>query len=240
MIKLKRLLESVLNDGLIKAVSKYDFVRKMEMEKDDWSTEAVFDNDGLAFVLIMPSDDDTSLFLDAIDYLNSRANVLGWYPASVVVYYGFYNDGHMPIDKAISIIKSDKYDEITSVRIQYESKFGPEYNKGDLPKYIYHVTDKKYVDKIKKVGLVPRSKKKHSYHPDRVYFAEKLSTVSDLWKYGMNQYVPTPVFLKINTSKLPSNFRYFEDPQLPKRVKGFFTHQNIPPDAIKFLEVTPP
>ena len=109
-----------------------------------------------------------------------------------------------------------KYDEIT-----------------DVPEFVYHITDKKYLDKIKSIGLTPKTKSKLAFHPERVYVALDKDDVLRLWK-RMNIFIPDKqgILLKINTKGLDNVF--YNDPNFKN--KGVYTYNNIPSSNISNIE----
>ncbi len=94
--------------------------------------------------------------------------------------------------------------------------------------YLYHSTEKQYLEKILKIGLAPKSKNTRSFYPERIYLSpniEYLKAIKDqlsIDKFG--DYVD----LKIKN---------FSGLELYKDVRykgGFFTYNNIHP---KYIEV---
>jgi hypothetical protein len=109
-----------------------------------------------------------------------------------------------------------KYDEVTYV-----------------PKLIYHITDGKYLDKIKSIGLTPKTKSKLAYHPERIYVALNKEDTLNLWK-RMKMFIPKEkgILLTIDTGKLDNTF--YNDPNFQN--KGVYTYNNIVPQSIINIE----
>jgi len=155
-----------------------------------------------------------------ISELISFMNNMGYYPA------GFF-------DKHNMFVKN--YEELGDnlYGIRFEPKFDLEY----IPesRYLYHVTDGKHIDKIKKIGLTPRTKSKALYHPERIYLAKTFNdalnirtifTLSNLESdYGL-------VMLKIDLENLFIHLR--EDSQFNG---GIYTTDNIPPNHIEAVDL---
>lgn len=97
------------------------------------------------------------------------------------------------------------------------------------PNLLYHITKKSLLDKIKKQGLVPKSKSKKVYHPERVYFALDINSALALTKDFKQYFNDDMLLLTISTEKL-NNVKFYEDPDYAKF--GVFTLDNIPPQAI--------
>ena len=49
-----------------------------------------------------------------------------------------------------------------------------------MPSILYQITPTVNVDKILKIGLVPKSRSKASYHPDRVFLSKSLEDIEEL------------------------------------------------------------
>lgn len=96
--------------------------------------------------------------------------------------------------------------------------------------YLYHTTDKKNLDKVLSVGLIPKSKNTRSFYPERIYLSPNLEYMNSI-KYQLNTDKPAEyVYLKINN---------FDGLSLYKDVRfkgGFYTYDNIPPKYIEVIE----
>ena len=96
--------------------------------------------------------------------------------------------------------------------------------------YLYHTTDKKNLDKILSVGLIPKSKNTRSFYPERVYLSPSLEYMDSI-KYQLNTNKPAEyVFLKIKN---------YDGLSLYKDVRfkgGFYTFDSISPKYIEVIE----
>jgi hypothetical protein len=97
---------------------------------------------------------------------------------------------------------------------------------------LYHATERKNLEKIKRIGIVPKTKSKISSHPDRIYFTY---TLEDCWQMVENfkhLYLGEDyVVLKIDLSKITNrNIKFYNDPNYSNL--GIYTYWNIPPNAI--------
>lgn len=96
--------------------------------------------------------------------------------------------------------------------------------------YLYHTTDKKNLDKVLSVGLIPKSKNTRSFYPERIYLSPNLEYMNSI-KYQLNTDKPAEyVYLKIKN---------FDGLSLYKDVRfkgGFYTYDNIPPKYIEVIE----
>ena len=99
--------------------------------------------------------------------------------------------------------------------------------------YVYHITTKQAYNKIKKVGLCPKSHNKKSNHGKRIYFLSGNILKKDLELYADNLYPDNEevIILKIDIKKLEKergNINIYSDPQTINRYKGMFTYNAIP------------
>lgn len=115
-------------------------------------------------------------------------------------------------------------------------KLEPNLDKKDDSLYddVFHVTHNRFIEKIKKIGLVPKTNSKVSSHPDRVYFVKGIEGAKSLAKRFSNLEYKFPhnyVLLKIKKEAF-NNIRVFSDPNLKN--KGFYILGNIHPSSIDF------
>jgi hypothetical protein len=102
------------------------------------------------------------------------------------------------------------------------------YNK---PSIMYHVTPKRNVDKILKIGLVPKHKDKLVYHPDRIYLTDELELAWGLKKEFERIEKTECEILKVSTKDL--DIKLYSD--VDARQFGYYTMENIPPQFISIL-----
>lgn len=96
--------------------------------------------------------------------------------------------------------------------------------------YVYHATEKKYLDSIMKNGLIPKSKNTRSFYPGRVYLSPDIESMDyikgELEKDKSGDYV----YLQINNTP---NLKFYRDVRFKS---GFYTYNNIHPKNIKVIE----
>lgn len=95
--------------------------------------------------------------------------------------------------------------------------------------YLYHVTPKKNLDKIMRVGLLPKSKDTVSFYPQRVYLSPDEKT--------MDAILPQLQDKKSNEQYVNLRIKNFPGLKLYKDVRfkfGFYTYNSIHP---KYIEV---
>jgi hypothetical protein len=247
MIKLKDLIKGGIYDpftgdlqeGLIRTVSIEQAMEVIEREVQDYP-ELDFLNDGntiiLGFKPTYPSDQSSkyssaTLSDPRISKVLTLANNLGYFP-SIIKYeldnkLEQYTQKYQPSTFRDLILNGKP----TYLVFDFEAKYDPEI---EVPQYVYHITTAKFVNKIKQIGLTPKTLEKRSAHPERIYVSLSKKDSDFLFRglkqhFGKNQGVE----LTIDTSLLKDPF--YEDPNF--KGKGVYTYQNISPQAI--VQYTP-
>ena len=149
-----------------------------------------------------------TLDVDIINKLIIFMNNMGWFISSL-----YKNNTQVGFD-------SNDFDAI-----RFEPKFDMEYKHNS--RYLYHVTEENYLNKIFKIGLVPKTKSKKTYHPERIYFtinADKANEIKDIFSNG---YIEKPIILKIDVFGLENLF--YVDKNF---TGGVYTLENVPPKNI--------
>jgi hypothetical protein len=153
-------------------------------------------------------------------------NNLGYFPASVE--YELNNRAEQyKMKYSPSMFReliSDK--QPTYLIFTFEAKYDPVV---EVPRYLYHITDSKYLDKIKQIGLKPRALNKRSAHESRIYFSLDKKSSDYLWdKLKLHMGPGKGILLTIDTTNLEVTF--YNDPNFDKL--GVYTYSNIPPSSI--------
>jgi len=153
--------------------------------------------------------------------IQSFIKPFGWYISSVV------GDQDIKSSKTIEftqkVLSGEDKSKILIVNI--EKEFGELVNK--KPMILYHITDEKYLPKIKEKGLIPKFNGKRTIHPERVYLCSK-DGISWLLK-DFNHILEKPVIIAVtDLSKIKL---YYDDNFIEG---GFYTTDNIPPKDISF------
>jgi hypothetical protein len=161
-----------------------------------------------------------------IDNFIHRANTCGWFPS---FFQYTTNDNKSEYLKSKNDFEKIKYGNINFMLIgQFEAKYDIELD--ERPIHLFHVTDGKNLEKIKKIGLVPRAKEKKSSHPERIYFTTDptdAQTLAKAFKKMNNSEIV--IICIIETSKVES-LKLMKDPNYMR--SGVYTLNNIPPTAI--------
>ena len=155
--------------------------------------------------------------LENLTDLKRYIRLFGWYIATIQesseLNYSRYDD-------------NIKYSRIYSISIEpnYDTKID------NIPNILYHVTLETNLNSILKRGLIPKTKSKIAYHPDRIYLTNDLNSVNYFKKYLEQTSNKSPIILKIDTQgieKLYSDVNWKEN--------GFYVVNNINKEFIKVL-----
>ena len=162
-----------------------------------------------------------------LDNLLQLVNNLGWYVSSYVINKIPYK--RIKFDKEEFRNDGKKYQLLAFF---LEAKFDRELDINEISK-MFHITRAVLKDKILINGLVPRSNKKQSYHPERIYLAK---SIEDAYQIGQYMYKTEKTILsEVDITMLRrynNNIRFFVDPQFKH---GAYTLENIPPKFLKIL-----
>lgn len=220
-----------LHEGLIKTV---DLQKTLDIIEKQFPTFDVFpDGEGtlrVEFAPRYPSRRDRNYVGDQPDPKITEVlvllNNLGYFP-SIVQY-------HSGVSRKSGQIKytSERFRELMTdeqpgyLSFIFEPKYDPVVQ---VPRYIYHITDERFLDKIKKIGLKPRALNKRSAHESRIYFSVTKQASDFLWK-GLKQHIPKNkgVLLTIDTQGIGATF--YNDPNFDE--DGVYTYSNITPQHI--------
>jgi hypothetical protein len=203
-----------LQEGLIKTTN---IGKTIEFLKKSFDFE--YFRKGNTFLVELKNVDKNDL-----DKFLKYTNNLGWYPSwlSTSTYSGKWN---------IKLFNPDRSEII------FEAKFDEEIIE-NIPSILYHITPTQNANKILKIGLVPKSRSKSSYHPERVYLGRSLEGIE---KLAPQMYQRTGdknfTILRINTDFVPGGYlKLYTDPNYSK--EAYYTLNNIPPQAIeKILDI---
>lgn len=113
--------------------------------------------------------------------------------------------------------------------------------------YLYHSSPSIYLDKVLKIGLIPKSKNTLFFYPDRTFFMvgdklnsgqiKTLKNIQSERNVHVNNENPKEtkeyVLLTIDVSRLPKDIKFYCDPLADGAI---FTYDNIPPNAIVNFE----
>jgi len=155
--------------------------------------------------------------------LEQLLNLHGWYVATIRDLKKNKSFSVKNITHISTLLLSDTY------LIILEPKFDMEIE--NIPKLLYHTTLQDYRHKILKKGLIPKSKHKLIYHPDRIYFTK---TEKDAQQIGKELHKKTDDIdiYKVSTDNLHVNMRFFNDINYKN---GIYIMDNIPPYNLELM-----
>ena len=231
MIKLNHLIrDHLLYEGLIYSVSKTkfnDMINRWAISTE--KIKIVPKNGNIIIISFIKPPSEKEL-----DNLLKLINNLGWYISA-----GLLNKENMKWKKF------DKNDFKNNspllnilIAIQAEAKFDPELTDMEFS-VLYHATPSINDNKIRKIGLVPKSLSKISYHPERIYFTR----TEDEAELIANRFFELNNTLKeFSLYKIDINAAMEDNPQLrlfddPLFKDGIYTLSNISPIFITFLRM---
>jgi hypothetical protein len=228
MIKLTKLLEdTILYEGLIFSAdidSVVSHLKTWSMASTKFKIKPTNDNKIILKFDKQPNDKDVINLMRWI-------NTLGWYIARYVL-----NDGNF--DYKSFTTKEELINDLNSynlLNLILEAKYDLELNKYEL-KNLYHITPIVYKEKIEKIGLVPKSLSKISYHPERIYLTTSEEDAINLaTKFGGRN--DKFALYQVDIDKLikhNNGIRFFKDPNLKS---GIYTLSNISPKFLIFKEI---
>lgn len=215
-----------IKEGLIKTYPIKTTIKLIKRELGGLNFAIDFDDDTI-FIKLISSD----LNLDKLLSIYRTINLCGYFVSN----YDFYNSsdiviGYLIHDDELSEYFNEKlFENITKshfTQITIESRFNKISDKKEI---LYHVTSKNNKEKIKNIGLVPKSKNKRANHTDRIYLGfDKIITKNLAYQFSKGDYI----LLKINTNGLNVNF--YNDSDFTGN--GVYTYDNIPIDNIEIIE----
>lgn len=125
------------------------------------------------------------------------------------------------------------------VKLYFGKKFQSEQDTEIRQKYdrLYHITPIYYANKIRNIGISPKSKNNVFKYPGRCYLIYGSHTMSEFVDFAQMLYNSDAnqqnrgkykIFI-LDTDKIPKNAKLYYDATFPF---GVFTGENIPPTAI--------
>lgn len=184
---------------------------------------------------------DKFLYKKEVKEMLQLTNNLGWFPAQIV--YELNNKQkfkRFSEENFLDIIESGVYE----MNISFEAKY--DIDLAEIPEELYHVTKLKYLEKIKKHGLIPQRHEKLTSHPERIYVT---SSIDEAWVFIRGLMFRTPVkereamvIIKIDTTLMKDTLRLLRDPNFQREgvYTGYYTLNPIDPRALTILDVVNP
>jgi hypothetical protein len=217
-----------LQEGLIKTTPIGEAVYILKKQFPNWIFQYEKGNKDFTIEILKIKDGIQSEYFEKLLPL---LNNLGYF----ISYMEIYGDGIEIKDKYNEKIVKNAFQnpKIHSIYLECEAKFDQKVNK--IPPFLYHVAPLKNWEKIQKIGLVPRSRSKKAFHPERVYLGKDEKNTSTLASiFSPIEGIKDWVLLKIDTDKIPGEYlKLYIDPNFKY---GYYTLNNIPPQAIEKIK----
>lgn len=167
---------------------------------------------------------DETQFIQLLTLINTVGWYCSWYSTPVDEQVHKFDK-----DAVIELLQTDR-----AIIVQIEAKYDVEEIK--FPKVLYHATPSKYANKVKKIGLTPKSKAIRLQYPDRIYLASNLDNL-------VTKLVPDiadtksirdwTIFQINDLEDVYPKPRLYRDPLYPH---GYYVLVNIPPSFITELK----
>lgn len=220
-VKLSKIIpefkDNFLYEGLIKSYGIDDVILHSEI----WTIKHNFvknikkQNDLIVVELNEISEDD-------FKYLITHYNFFGWFIGIISInnHTQKFNEKNLKLYSDESLNKN--------IKLYLQAKYDQQFDESTID-FLYHITSESKLEKIKKLGLVPKTSNPTSNYPDRIYFALTYSDALTLaFEFKKMYFKETSLFiLKIKPDK---NIKFFKDPHFLK--SGVYTYQNIKPQSI--------
>lgn len=159
-----------------------------------------------------------------------KINILGYFVSQYKLLpkgktRGFFN---FEIYKTFNEIPKD-LNQYREIWVSAEPKFDRTIDTSKI-KHLYHLTEKIYLPNIYEKGLIPKSKKKKAYHPERIYITTNIDDLGYLIEdFTRGRNINDFVILEIDYEKAGRPILY-NDPNFMRL--GYYIIDNITPNAI--------
>ena len=224
--KRREINNNLITEGLIKSWEYQDFEKQIKKLIDKHSltkSNTLITDIGVRFNI-----ERTEISILFFNELKKLLNLSGYYISN---YYIDRNDEKDFEEKGVPN-EEELFSKYYSINFTINKKFDTK-EKG-IPLKMYHVSEKKYIESIKKDGVKPISKNKIEEHPDRIYLFDNIDS-ANFYKEDLeqryNQY--NYIILEIDT-KLVNNIILHKDPKFGDDgdFGAFYTYSSISPFAI--------
>jgi len=214
-----------IKEGLIKTTPLGEAIYILKKQFANWIFQYEKGNKDFTIEILKIRE---GIQLEYFEKLLPLLNNLGYF----ISYMEIYGEDISIKDKYNEKIVKNAFQnsKIHSIYLECEAKFDQKVNK--TPEFLYHVVPLKHWEKIQKIGLIPKTRSKKAYHPERVYLGKDEKNTSNLAsKFYQSEGTKEWVLLKIDTNMVPGDYlRLYYDPNFKY---GYYTLNNIPPQAIE-------
>lgn len=170
---------------------------------------------------------DTNNF-DLVEVINHDCYTLGYFPA---YYWIILNNNMKNGFKEISSLPVNT----KNVMIKYEAKYddGLYNNTTVCPDKLFHLSYQTNKNSILKKGIYPKSKRRLSVHPERIYLFDDIANYDNLLKKLKFSDKSAEKYLLIEINCSVDKLILHTDPNYRL---GYFTYDNINPKNINILK----
>jgi hypothetical protein len=215
-----------LYEGLIKSYPLYDVIRILKNKNYD--VKENYKDNTFSLKFLFSNNIDEAL----IDYnkIMQITNTCGYFCSNMK---GEDNKAQFVIEKYnLENFKKLINNKLNLINFSFEAKYDIFIEK--IPDNLYHLTPTRNVDKILKNGLIPKSRSKKSYHPERIYLTKSSEDLTILFKgFYEKTKIKEWTILKINTHIL-EYLQIYKDPNFKE--KGYYTLNTLPPFCLSIYK----
>lgn len=162
-------------------------------------------------------------------FLLKLLNLLGWFISTIAVHNNWEKTNY---EKLLGYLNNQ-----VPIVLQCEAKYDIEdVGSPNIPDIMYHATPSQNLPKIKKIGLVPKTKNNMLAYGDRIYVATQLCNLEHrlIPHLAAESKQRRWTIFAINTSReIRPTIRWFRDPNYSY---GYYTKTNIPPTRLTLLK----
>lgn len=233
--------EYVINEGLIISQSPNITKRLLNMVYPRKygiivRIEDNINNKSMPSILLIFTRGIKNITKEYIQELTRLINNCGWFVSSI-----FYNNNtYLNIEEIFNFNNTDTF------TVSLEPKFDTEVNIDNYPTKLFHVTQTKNLDRIKKQGLTPRNNCKTAYHPKRIYllnnsnrWVDVARSLFNITNNVINNYVDERSYslIEIDVESFKERgYNLMYDPNSSE--EAFFTTSTIQPSLLKVIDET--
>ena len=226
---------NLIKEGLIitHRISKYRHLIENYLDRNNIKFKLDVNNTNDTFKLTLYEKE-----INSYESILSLINNIGYFPSSIKVYNTVPNKNTEKFINYIYDFNKIKKEirKINFIKLTLSCEALFDYEVLNLPHVIYHVYPTKYKDKILNIGLIPKSRMRKSYHPERCYFTYSIIDANNLIKEFQLNDIKNNLelidysILKIDSSDMKNktndkDIKFFIDPNSV----GFYTYDNINP-----------
>lgn len=216
-----------VQEGLIKSTEIGQAIGILKRKYPSWSFE--YDKNDNKFHVTIELDSNSTTDLKYFEKLLSN---LGWVISAVQFRTHKNKMESSRFTEKYLYSKLGNLDRYKYVRLYCEAKFDQQIPLNRLPEKLYHSCPLQAWEKIKKQGLVPKSRSKKAYHPERVYLSSSVEKAEEiiprLATYASN-FSKDWVIIEVDMDSIQDYAVLYRDPNFSA---GYYVVNNIPSQAL--------